>query len=194
MPNAINDFAANAIPSPHLEGFAHYLRERLTAEGTPGETRLLIHIAGYADASDAHRSHPEMWFVRNFKGIDDVTGEYIGLSDTYDVTEDFWTRDYPNGGQILRASYAYRYFNGLPDGRINYFDFSLRFNSFLEDVWAKPGWQFRQPRDLSELALFMELEFRVIGVLFAVSDYRAQYVGGDTQVAIIQPPADAVAL
>jgi hypothetical protein len=136
-----------------------------------------------------------MWFVRNYEGIDDVTGEYTGLSDTYGVREDFWARDYrPAGGPILSQSYGYRYFNGLPDGRINYLDFSLRFNSFLEDAWAKPDWQFRQPRDLSELASFLELEFGVIGALFAVSDYQAQYVGGKTQVVSIQAPADAVAL
>ena len=39
MPNAINDYAAD--PSPNLEGFARYLGERLTADGTPGKTGLL---------------------------------------------------------------------------------------------------------------------------------------------------------
>ena len=80
MPNAINDYAANALPSPHLEGFARYLGDRLTAEGTPGKTRLLIHIAGYAYAGDARRSYPEMWFVRNAEGINDVTATTTGLT------------------------------------------------------------------------------------------------------------------
>ena len=195
MPNAISHYAATALPSPHLEGFAHHLAERLAAERAPGEeTGHLIHIAGYAYASDARRTHPEMWFVRNYSGIDDATGEYIGLSDTYAVTEDFWTRDYRIGGQIHRHIYGYRYFNGLPEGLQQYFRFSIGFSEFLEGVWANPDWQFRQPRDLSELAVFIDLEFRVVGALFAVSDYRAQYVGGDTQFAKIEAPADAIPL
>ena len=189
VPNAINEYAADL--SPDLEGFAHYLGARLTAEGTPGKTGLLIHIAGYA--SDAQGSHPEMWFVRNYTGINEVTGDYIGLSDTYAVREDFWARDYPAGGRIRSQSYGYRYFNGLAEGRIQYHAFSRLFNAFLEDRWANPDWQFRQPRNLYELELFVKVEFRVIATLFTVSDYQV-HVGGDARVLRIEPPLDAVAL
>jgi hypothetical protein len=193
MPRAISDYASG--PSPDLEGFARYLGARLAAEGTPGDTGLLIHVAGYA--SDAQGSHPEMWLVRNYQGIDGTTGEYIGLSHTYEISEDFWQRDYPKhcaGRDTLGQSYGYRYFNGLPEGRINYLGLSQTLNSFLErDVWAQPNWRFHPPRDLSELALFMGLELRLIGALFTVSDYPP-YVGGDPQVVIIQPPGDTVPL
>jgi hypothetical protein len=193
MSSTARDFSSSSSPS--LEGFARYLQERLSVDGTPGKTALLIHIAGYV--TDARGSHPEMWFVRNFAGMDPTTGAYIDRTDDFLISEDFWNRDYPDDVRIGRGSlpgYGRRYFNGIPEGRISFSAISQMLEGFLGGVWAAPGWAFRAPRDVAEASLFMRLESNVIGTLFEVSDYAAPFVGGRAQIELIPAPSDALPL
>jgi len=192
MPAVIADYGSEKVPS--LEGFARHLTERLNAAVDPGITELLIHIAGYA--KDEVGSHPEMWFVRNFHGIDE-TGAYINRSDDFAMSEDFWNRDYRDdcaAGAVVANRYERRYFNGFPHGRITYNILSQFLQRYLESVWTNPDWDFRRPSDISERAIFMNLELSVIGSLFEVSDYAAPFIGGESQIETIEPPGDAISL
>lgn len=196
MPRVIAAYASS--PPRTLEGFARHLRTRLDIEQDRGSTRLLLHVAGYAH--DARGSHPEMWFVRNVQSIHPITGEYEGITDQFVISEDFWTRDYPAAcatGQAPGGSLAQQYFNGLAAGRISYNALSQTLHAYLQFIWSDRlalGWAFRQPRNISELALFMKLELTMVATLFKVSDYPTPYVGGRPQVKAIRPPSDAVRL
>lgn len=190
MPNAIADYAAST--SPTLEGLARYFEGRLNAE-CDDETGLLLHIAGYVP--DGTGSHAEMWFVRNYSGMENSGGSYIGMSDTFDVSEDFWGRDYPTAlavGHQPGESFRLLYFNGLPDARISYHALDATLWAFFRQVWAVPEWEFRPPRTIDELAALMRLELSVISALFEISDYSAPYVGGHSQIEIVPRPTGAV--
>lgn len=193
LPSAISSYATG---SPTLRGFAEYLRERLDDERTPDERAraTLFHIAGYVEVGGS--AHPELVFVRNFEDIDKVSGEYIRITDKFEVTEDFWCRDYanPEVRSALAAGGEQRYFNGFPAGRIAYLDFVKRFNNFLGQVWGEKTWKFRPPRNVDELGAFVELEVRAICTMFGSSDYDATYIGGDVQIEKIPAPSNAVRL
>jgi len=191
MPSTISQYAS--LASSSLEGFAQYLCTRLTAEAEPGETALLVQIAGYANNTSC--SHPEMWFVRNFSGIDPSTGEYMGRSDNFTITEDFWHRDYLNdsaAGRIPGGWYQRFYFNGLPEGRISFNVFNDTYWRFLWTVWNQENWALHPPSDISQLALLMRHELSIIATLFEVSGLH--HVGGDIQVVEVSPPNDITPL
>jgi len=192
IPSVLTDYASS--PSADLEGFAGHLRERIMAEQELGETALMVHIAGYA--SDQSGSRPEMWFVRNFGGIDGTTGEYIDRSDDFTVSEDFWKRDYPGhhaaGDRPPSGLLLQWYFNGLPEGRINFVILNDLYWRFLESSWANPTWGLRPPDEISQLAEVMKHELGVIGTMFDISGLH--YIGGDIQVEEVRRPADAVIL
>jgi len=89
----------NACGKPTLRGFAKSLAERLTQ--VVGDSRLLlVHIAGYVDEGDT--AHPELFFVRNFRTIDPINGAYVGRLSAFQLSEDFWNRDFKNAGCIRR--------------------------------------------------------------------------------------------
>ena len=179
-----------------LEGFTKYLRERLSKEMNAEERSggCLIHVAGYVH--DNAGAHPEMWFIRNVEGIDERTGEYVGLGSNFQVTEDFWNRDYSAAAtkEAFRTGGYQRYFNGFPPGRIAFLGLSQMLQRFFGQVWAHPVWKFRPPQSLDELASVVELEIRVVGTMFGSSDYPAAYIGGAVQVEKCLPPDDAVVL
>jgi len=133
--------------------------------------------------------------VRNIAKIDETTGDYIG-SDHFDVSEDFWHRDYLNPGvqSALEVGSEQRYFNGYPPGRIAYLGFIQRLGIFLKDVWSQPRWRFRAPRTVDELARFVDFEIRAIGAMFHSSGYSAPFIGGTVQLETISPPSTAVKL
>jgi hypothetical protein len=194
MPECIRDYGATVAPT--LEGFANHLRDRLDNKVTADERRdgALIHIAGYADDADGTR-HPEMWFVRNL-GME-PTGEYSRNGGPFVVTEDFWARDYrdwvaakPAGADSIQQ----HYFNGYSDGRIAYHALMQTLWQFYQQVWARPGWEFRRPRTLSELASFVRLEMHSVVTIFGSSDYPVPVIGGRVQLRRIKPPARAVVL
>jgi hypothetical protein len=193
MPACIDAYAASDQPT--LAGFADYLGHRLGDAATNEERNSgsLIHIAGYVVQDSG--AHPEFFFVRNIEHID-RTGEYVGRSPEYNVTEDFWNRDYPKRDtrEALASGGLQRYFNGYPPGRIAYLGFSAELHKFLQRVWHHPGWGFRQPRSIEELASIVDLEIRAIGAMFTCSDYPAPYIGGKPQIVRIPPPPNAVAL
>jgi hypothetical protein len=190
MPSCISGYAATSDPS--LEGFAHHLKERLDDELTDGERTFatLIHIVGYVD--DADGIHPAFYFVRNPRSINEQTGAYENIADTFEVSEDFWSRDYKHS---LSDKTRYQsYFNGTPDGRVAFFHFGRMFNGFLQAIWMEPMWKFRPPQSLDELASIVELQIRTICILFVMSDYQAPLIGGEPQIQKIAPPAGAVTL
>jgi hypothetical protein len=192
MPACIAAYTAGRNPS--LEGFADHLGRQLSNETSPKEQNAgsLIHIAGYVGTPEG--SHPEFYFVRNIQGINPQTGAYEGTTDTWDVSEDFWNRDYlkPDVAQALAQGGRYRYFNGFHPGRIAYVGASQMLEDFFRQVRDKPEWKFREPQSLDEAASIVALEISVIGTLMKCSDYDPQPIGGDTQIESIPPPADAV--
>jgi len=193
MPAVIDSYGFRTAPT--LGGFADYLAGHLSAEIAPDEFQhgTLVHIAAYVEADS--EAHPEFWFVRNIAKIDETTGDYIG-SDHFDVSEDFWHRDYLNPGvqRALEFGSEQRYFNGYPPGRIAYLEFIRRFGLFLKDAWSQPTWNFRAPQTVDELARFVDLEIRAIGAMFYSSDYSAPFIGGTVQLETIPPPSNALKL
>ena len=192
MPEAIEDYGFKKAPT--LGGFARYLGERLTWEGHEDEG-LLIHIAGYA--TEGADTHPEMWFVRNYKHIDRATGNYYGHGREFQVSEEFWTGDYLDAlraGRRPGTPFRHWYFNGFPSGRATYNALRRHLVDLLDAVWNHPSWKFRPPTTIEELATFMRLEINLVAALFEASDYETPYVGGDAQVEAIATPAGSVAL
>jgi hypothetical protein len=190
LPACIAAYAVSAAPS--LSGFANHLAAQLQSSPTPGELRL-FHIAGYV--KDAGGLHPEFYFVRNIQDINDTTGDYEGVTSSYQVTEDFWTRDYPQApAGMFAAGGSQRYFNGYPSGRIAYVGAMQKLQEFYEQVWLEPIWKFRRPASLNELVAFVRLELETINTLFASSDYSSPYIGGDIQIESIPAPSGATSL
>ena len=186
----IASYSASAAPS--LSGFANHLAAQLESSPTPGKLRL-FHIAGYV--SDASGVHPEFYFVRNIQGINAKTGAYEGVTSNYQVTEDFWTRDYPQAPAGMFAMGGFqRYFNGYPSGRIAYLGAVQKLQEFYEQVWREPSWKFRRPASLDELAAFVKLELETINTLFTSSDYPTPYIGGGIQIEKITAPSGTVNL
>jgi hypothetical protein len=185
MPEALLRYTTSSA-SPTLGGLAEDLRQRLEQEMTADQKKSsgsLIHIAGYTDEPEPH---PEMYFVRNIKHIE-PSGAYSGFEETFDVSEDFWTRDYP------RYRSGMLYINGYPEGRIGYLGFGRALDAFLQQVWNQhPEWRFRAPRSLDDQAALLELKLRAIATMFLISDHPAPYVGGAPQSIKIAPPAGAI--
>jgi hypothetical protein len=190
LPACIAQYSAS--PAPSLSGFANHLAAELGSSATAAELRL-FHIAGYVN--DAAGAHPEFYFVRNIQKINTTTGAYEGVTSNYQVTEDFWTRDYPKAAAgTFAAGRSWRYFNGFPSGRIAYLGAWRMLQQFYEAVWSNPNWQFRRPRSLDELTAFVRLELETINTLFASSDYPSPYIGGSIQIEKIYAPTNAVSL
>jgi hypothetical protein len=134
LPACIAQYAAS--PAPSLSGFAHHLAAELGSSPTADKARL-FHIAGYV--KDTAGPHPEFYFVRNIQGINVTTGAYEGVTSSYQVTEDFWTRDYRNAPAGMFAAGGFqRYFNGFPSGRIAYLGATQMLQQFYERVWGQP--------------------------------------------------------
>ena len=193
MPSCISDYAST--DSPTQEGFAYYLKDRLNTDLTSDQRRkaTLIQIVGYV--SDDDGVHPALHFVRNAWSITS-TGAYDDIRPTFQVSEDFWKRDYladKTAGDVGPGWYR-TYLNGTPDGRIAFYYFRQIFQDFLSAVWSQPNWKFRPPQSLDELASIVELQIRTIGTLYGMSDYPAPFIGGDPQLHTIAPPPGAARL
>lgn len=190
MPACIASYSASAAPS--LSGFANHLAAQIQSSTTPEKLRL-FHIAGYAN--DANGVHPEFYFVRNAQSINATTGAYEDITSTYQVTEDFWTRDYRGAPAGMFAVGGFqRYFNGTPPGRIAYLGAAQMLRQFYEQVWNKPTWRFRRPASIDELAAFVRLELETIKTLYMSSDYPSPSIGGDVQIEKIPAPSGALVL
>ena len=174
-----------------LEAFAAALAAALQNEMTATQRGAgsMIHIAGYVQGKE--RSHPEFWFVRNIYGMDQATGEYIDFRDTFQVSEDFWNRDWAKNhlDQLFQEDGYQLYINGFTSGRVSYMVLQSVMNQFFQSVWNNPAWQFRAPTSLEDNILLVELYIRMIGVLFRISDYSAPFIGGTPQTYAIAPPA-----
>ena len=173
-----------------LSAFARALGASLQAEMNAGQkaSGSIVHIAGYA--RDAEGFHPEFWHVRNVYGIDQSTGEYRDLRDTFQVGEDFWTRDWQehNLGQKFEQGVDWIYINGFASGRINFWHLQSQMTNFFWQVWSNEAWRFRPPHSLDESVLIVDLYVRTIGVLFRLSDYSAPFIGGTPQTYAIPRP------
>jgi hypothetical protein len=195
MSDCIDAYGRRANPT--LLGFGKHLRARLSAQLTDSERKHLtmVHIGGYVDEPGG--AHPVMLFVRNIRGMH-LNGEYIGPGTKQcKVSEDFWARDYPDNHQTrvaLASGGWHSYFNGFAEGRIAYLHLTRSLNAFFRQVWSVPGWRFRAPASLEEIGAFVELELRAMDAMFRSSNYPAPYIGGEPQVQLIPPPANAIAL
>jgi hypothetical protein len=166
-----------------LKDFATALSQSFETEMLPVEKDggSLVHLAGYVHENNEW--HPEFWFVRNIYQMDSITGEYKDFRETFQVSEDLWTRDwhqnnlshiFPQGGYQL-------YINGFTSGRVSYMILQQKMNQFFTQIWQNNTWKFRPPNSLEESKLIVDLFIRVIGVLFQLSNYSAPFIGGVPQ-------------
>jgi len=174
-----------------LEAFAAALAGALQGEMTQKEKNdgSMVHLAGYVQ--DKGRSHPEFWFVRNVYGMDTSTGEYSDFRDTFQISEDFWKRDWckNNLDQLFQEDGYQIYINGFTSGRVSYIILQAVMNQFFQSVWSNPAWKFRPPKSLEENVVIVELYIQMIGVLFRTSDYSAPFIGGTPQTYAIADPS-----
>lgn len=177
---------------PTLGGFAKALMATLEPI-IPKHRGCIYHIAGYV--AEGVTWHPELWFVRNYTGIDESDGSYIGLG-TWDVTEDFWSRDYlaPEAKQHFAQGNYRHYLNGAPPGRIAAVMLTPHLMSLEEYIWHRPGWQFRKWDTLAKLAAVIEAEFSLLSALYLSSGYPGPPIGGAVQMELIPPPSGTVSL
>ena len=194
MPACIESYART--DSPTQAGFAEHLKLRLESDLSDAQKTgaNLYQIVGYVEDDDG--IHPALHFVRNAWSMNTATGAYEDIRPEFQVSEDFWQRDYPKDRQegLVNPHWSRRYFNGTPDGRIAFAYFGESVRQFLQAVWLQPSWKFRPPETLGELASLVELQIRAIGTLYEVSDYRAPFIGGDPQIYPISTPTGAVIL
>jgi len=173
-----------------LEAFATALKVALQKEMTETEKLCgsIIHLAGYVQ--DKSGSHPEFWFVRNVYGMDKVTGEYVDVRDTFQISEDFWNRDWDKNKleELFQRGGFQLYINGFTPGRVSYLILHSVMNQFFFSVWKNPAWKFRPPRSLEESELLVRLYICIIVVLFRISDYGARFIGGVPQTYRIPAP------
>jgi hypothetical protein len=173
-----------------LEQFATTLSQTLEKQMNREETKRgsMIHIAGYV--RDADGSHPEFWFVRNIHSMDMRTGEYGVPTDTFQVAEDLWNRDWQRFdlGALFQQGGFQLYINGYTSGRISYRILQDYMAAFFTQIWQNPAWRFRRPTSLEESRLIVDLYIRAVGVLFQVSDYGAPVIGGSPQTYAIAAP------
>jgi hypothetical protein len=192
MHDCIRDYGETNDPT--IEGFARHLQTRLEREVSDDERQegMMVQIAGYTEADGAR--HPEMWFVRNLDM--ESTGEYSD-GGVFKISEDFWGRDYPKwlGAKPTGADPVQQYyFNGYSEGRIAYYALSQTFRSFYQQVWNHPGWHFRPPQTLEQLASFVRLEISSVVTIFGSSDYPTPPIGGEVQLEAFAPPTGAITL
>lgn len=190
MDDCIREYREAAEPT--LAGFGEHLRERLRTEMSREESSAgsIVHLAGYT--SDEHGVHPEMIFIRNIEGINDQTGDYLNPTSDFQLSEDFWHRDYLTQAtkkSLVSGGYQ-MYFNGFSHGRIAFAGVGQRLREFYSMVWSEPDWQFHPPQSVEELARFVELEVRAVAVLFASSGYPP-VIGGEIQTCAVPAPPNA---
>lgn len=199
MNNWLDDFIVTQsnVANQTLESFSHKLKTALEDQMLPEEKDgTLIHIAGYVEENG--KSHPELWFVRNVHKMDLETGEYGDIRPDFNVSEDFWRRDYADPELNLKMVFeqgGYQYYiNGFSSGRIVYNALQRNLQEFYKSVWLqKPMWQFRSPKTIEEREEYIRLNFQFIHTLFLSSDYPAPYIGGTPQLfAIAAPPNSEV--
>jgi hypothetical protein len=187
MPDCIKKLPSTDLT---LKAFAHHLAENLASMVSADQVgATMFQIAGYATDEDG--THPEMWFVRNVARITEA-GDYE-RGETWEVEEQFWTGSYkdPQVRALLDAGYYVRYFNGTPTGRIAFHEVSGQLETFFGAAWANPQWEFTQPKHIRGLARLVELQLKVISLLFENSNYSAPFIGGDVQLEISTPPPNA---
>lgn len=195
----MNDFIQDQQKKQNqtIETFSNNLKNELQLKMLPAEKRngSLVHIAGYVEHEN--KSHPEFWFVRNIHGLNTKTGEYENIDETFEISEDFWNRDCPQGKlmEIFQDETIFSrqlYINGFTPGRIGYNVVSKKLDEFFLGIWNVPDWKFRRPKSLNETERLVKLYMQVINDLFVLSDYSAKYIGGGTQTHLIPQPANIV--
>ncbi|MGD0756201.1 MAG: hypothetical protein ABR927_14200 [Bacteroidales bacterium] len=192
MDKWMDDFILKST-SNSLENFAEGLRSALEKEMSDEQkSESLIHIAGYV--KNGEKYHPEFWFVRNIYQLDLKTGEYSDVRKEFIKSEDFWTRDnLKDNGNLFSKFQAndsmYQiYINGFSPGRIGYNIIQNHLTQFFSNLWLNKNWKFRAPKNIDEAKLLVENYFGLINIIFILSDYPGQLIGGDIQTEIIKQP------
>ncbi|QQS45221.1 MAG: hypothetical protein IPM66_14810 [Acidobacteriota bacterium] len=176
--------------SSSLDNFAQCLRSELEDQMLLSEKEQgsIIHIAGYVEHKGVF--HPEFYHVRNVHGVDPHTGEYCDINETFEIGEDFWTRDCPKSKlmQAFQNGVYQLYINGFASGRIGYVALQSAMNEFFQNFWNNPSWKFRPPSSLDETKILVELYIQIVSAMFLISDYSAPLIGGGAQIYAIPQP------
>jgi len=200
MDEWMNDFinSQKHLENISIELFSRNLKDRIEKEMKPEqkENGCLIHIAGYAEKNGLY--HPEFWFIRNIHSMNPQTGEYKDCRNDFEISEDFWSRDYKKN-DILKigfqdsSSYTRQiYVNGLPSGRIGFNIIREKLDSFFDKMWKDKRWDFRSPKNIEETELLVKNYMQIINTLFLLSDYPGQCIGGEINTIIIEQPENIV--
>jgi hypothetical protein len=190
MTARIREYEADA--SLTVARFAESLRQSLDYQMTPEEKRngSIVHVAGYA--RDVDGWHPEAYILSNIQDLDADTGDYLPPMQTFlPLEEKFWatTSATAEGREAFEAGAIITYVNGFAPGRVAYFGLQQEMAALFDSIWKRPGWKFRPPQNLRELAIYLRLHLNIVGDLFEMSDYPGQIIGGQPQIKLIPPPA-----
>jgi hypothetical protein len=152
----------------------------------------MIHLAGYA--TDGDRAHPEMYFVRNFRGSSPL-GYYDEPGAEFFVSEEFWSRDYRSeqNRETVASGGAHLYLNGSPKTRIAYLVLNQRLHDFYRQTWAASK-RFRSPRTLQELATLIEIDMRLTSAFLGSIGKKVNADPAQIEMELIPAPSGALQL
>lgn len=188
MDNWMRDCIANHQLLPDLSTFATALKDALTA-GATGNQAHIMHLTGYGP-KPAVGTIPQFWHVRNMTGIDDQTGDYTGRSSVYTASEDFPTRDLPNGDweEFKKQMAEQVYVNGHVYGRIA-FNFGFQALAKLDsELITRSKGNLRSPQSIDEMKDRVVRRFDLVSDVYSRNTYGARVIGGPTQIRKLPIP------
>jgi hypothetical protein len=159
---------------------------------------MILHLGGFVE--DAGQWKPQVWFIRNVRGLDEL-GHPMNLASEFDVSEEIAQPIYfggKTGEQIrtlvdkqARAWQPFWFHQGYDLGTFNMLDGVLR-AGMRAIVESHPGKPHEFPDSLREWSQHLRMAILAYGAYFAAfHEPFQQYVGGGADVVWAQWPSVA---
>ncbi len=157
---------------------------------------MILHLGGFVE--DAGQWKPQVWFIRNVRGLDEL-GQPANLASEFDVSEEIDQPIYFGGrtGDEIRALVDARarawqpfwFHQGYDLGTFNMLDGVLR-AGMRAIVESHPGKPHEFPDSLREWSQHLKMAVLAYGAYFAAfHEPFQQYVGGGADVVWAQWPS-----
>jgi hypothetical protein len=188
----MNEFIAGAFFTvSSIEEFVKELCDQMSRNMVDDElsTITIVHIAGYHQVDGT--SHCEHWHISN-SGLNE-DGTYTRISEHFRYSNDFNSRLNKEDLEFLKSfdkeSTGHQwYINGYPPGRMSAHALKQVIDRGLAYIWNNKEWEFHPPKNIFEFSNIVKLYFHAVSTVFQMSDYKAMYVGGETQTYLIPAP------
>jgi hypothetical protein len=174
-----------------LADLAYELKSKLEFDlrGEVAEEPMTLHLAGFAEAGGQWK--PQVWFVRNMRGMDTL-GSPINIAEDFEVSEEIDQPIYFQGrtGDEIRARVEemaqgwnpFWFHQGYDLGTFNTLDHVLR-AAMRAVIETHPGQPHPFPATLPEWSKHLKMAILAYGAYFAAFyEPFQQYVGGGADV------------